>query len=252
MAIPKNAKPAKSKKTQPEVAEQKTDFKAKNVFTKQKFSSLNVNLTERQMELYKTIRNNIFTIVQGPSGTAKTYTACYTALGLLADAKIEQIIITKPLVEANDRSMGFLPGTLEDKIYPYMKSYLHTFEKILTKPVLDILISNKVIVIETLNFMRGDTFDRSIMLLDECQNATMTDLILWITRLGKDSKAVMLGDVSQYDIDRRDAKFMDFVDILDGIHDIAKFSFGQDDIVRNELLKAIIDRYEKHKYKKKD
>ena len=180
--------------------------------------------------------------------THNTLSACYTALSLLADGKVDKIVITKPLVEANEKTMGFLPGTMEDKIKPHMKSYYHNFEKILGKFVFEQLLVSGVIVIEVLNFMRGDTFDNAILLLDEAQNCEMTDLILWITRMGKTSKAVMMGDVSQYDINKRDAKFLTFIDILADVEDVKNFAFTQDDIMRHELLKKIVDRYEKWKY----
>ena len=95
----------------------------------------------------------------------------------------------------------------------------------------------------------GDTFDDAILLLDEAQNCEMTDLMLWITRMGKTSKAVMMGDVSQYDINKKDAKFLTFIDILKDLSEVAHFAFTQDDIMRHELLKKIVERYEKWKYK---
>lgn len=220
----------------------------KSVFTKQTLAQSPIQLTPKQNELYKLIRTSTFTIVQGPAGTSKTMSACYTALSLLADGKVDKIVITKPLVEANEKTMGFLPGTMEDKIKPHMKSYYHNFEKILGKFVFEQLLVSGVIVIEVLNFMRGDTFDNAILLLDEAQNCEMTDLILWITRMGKTSKAVMMGDVSQYDINKRDAKFLTFIDILADVEDVKNFAFTQDDIMRHELLKKIVDRYEKWKY----
>jgi len=221
----------------------------KQSFNKNTLLQSGIELTPRQHELYKIIRNNTFTIVQGPAGTAKTLTACYAALGLLADGKVDRIIITKPLMEANDKTMGFLPGSMEEKIKPYMKSYYHNFEKILGKFMFETLLSNGTIVIEVLNFMRGDTFDNAILLLDEAQNCVMGDLMLWITRMGKTSKAIMMGDVSQYDIKKRDAKFLTFIDILSDLPEVQHFAFNEDDIMRHELLKKIVARYEKWKYK---
>lgn len=221
----------------------------KSIFNKNTLTSSGVELTPKQHELYKIIRNNPFTIVQGPAGTAKTFCACYSALALLADGKVSKIVITKPLIEASDKTMGFLPGTMEEKVLPYMKSYFHNFEKILGKFVLDSLLQSGMIVIETLNFMRGDTFDDAILLLDEAQNCPMTDLMLWITRMGKTSKAVMMGDVSQYDISKRDAKFLTFIDILEDLDEVKHFAFTEEDIMRHSLLKKIVERYEKWKYR---
>jgi phosphate starvation-inducible PhoH-like protein len=92
--------------------------------------------------------------------------------------------------------------------------------------------------------MRGVTYDNSIILLDEAQNATMKQLMLWITRLGKNSKAVLMGDVSQYDIRERDSKFLDFIDIVSSVDSVSNFSFSSEDIVRNKILIDIVNKYE--------
>jgi len=221
----------------------------KGVFNKSVFMGLGVELTPKQHELYKVIRNGAFTIVQGPAGTSKTFSACYAALGLLADEKIDKIIITKPLVEANEKTMGFLPGTMDEKIKPHMKSYFHNFEKILGKFLFETMLDAGKIEINVLNFMRGDTLDNAIMIIDEAQNLTMSEAMLWITRMGKTSKAVMMGDVSQYDINKRDAKFLTFIDILADLEEVKHFAFTENDIMRHDLLKKIVERYEKWKYK---
>jgi phosphate starvation-inducible PhoH-like protein len=236
-----------------EVEEELRGFNPKktSLFSKEDFSRLGVELTPKQHELYKLIRNNIFTIARGPAGSAKTFVACYTALGLLADKKIEKIIITKPIVESGE-TIGILPGDLSQKTDVYMKSYISTFQKILGKFLSDTLFASGIIEINFLAYMRGDTFDNSIMILDECQNVKMSQLMLWITRLGKDSKAIMCGDVSQYDIDHRDAKFLQFIKFCDGMNGVADFEFGREDIVRNKFLVELTDRYEKWKYTTND
>lgn len=225
--------------------------KLKTVFAKADFLKLGIELSERQNELYKTIRNNTFTVAQGPAGTSKTFTACYTALGLLADGKIEKIIITKPIVEAGE-SIGFLKGSMEEKVAPYFKSYISTFEKIIGRFLTEVLIHNKIIEINLLAYMRGDTFDNSIMILDEAQNVSMPQLMLWATRIGKQSKAVLLGDVSQYDVKKKDAKFLKFIELCDGMEGVANFKFERQDIVRNKFLIELTDRYEKWKYSTND
>lgn len=236
-----------------EVEEEIKGFNPKkaSIFNKDDFNKLGIELSIKQHELYKLIRNNIFTIVRGPAGSAKTFVACYTALGLLADRKIDKIIITKPIVEAGE-SIGFLPGDLSQKTDVYMKSYVSTFQKILGKFLSDTLFASGVIEINFLAYMRGDTFDNSVMILDECQNVKMSQLMLWITRLGKDSKAIMCGDVSQYDIDHRDAKFLQFINLCDGMEGVVDFEFSREDIVRNKFLIELTDRYEKWKYATSD
>jgi len=226
-------------------------MKKHSYFTKEDFNKLQVELTPKQHELYKTIRNNTFTIVRGPAGTSKTFTTCYTALGLLADKKVEKIIITKPILEAGE-TIGILPGDISQKTDIYMKSYMSTFKKILGDFLFTALFASGTIEINFLAYMRGDTFDNSIMILDEAQNVKMSQLMLWITRLGKNSKAVMCGDVSQYDIEHRDAKFLTFIDMCNGMEEVIDFEFAREDIVRNKFLIELTDRYEKWKYSTKD
>ena len=233
---------------------EKTDDDSKPkkfIFNKNSFDNLGVELSKKQNQLYRAIRDNIFTIVRGPAGSAKTFVACYAALGLLADKKVEKIIITKPIVEAGE-VIGILPGDLSQKTDVYMKSYISTFQKILGKSLFKSLFDGGLIEINFLAYMRGDTFDNSVMILDECQNVKMSQLMLWITRLGHNSKAIMCGDVSQYDIDHRDAKFLTFIKFCEGMEGVSDFEFDRSDIVRNKFLVEITDRYEKWKYSTSD
>lgn len=224
-----------------------------------------ISLTPKQNELYQGIRNNTLTICQGPAGTSKTFVSCYAAIGLLADRKIERIILTKPIQESGE-NLGFLPGTIEEKTDPYMQSYFSTFQKIVGKQSFEFMKSIGEIVVEPIAYMRGTTYDDSIMLLDEAQNCTMHQLMLWSTRLGKNSKAVMMGDISQYDIKKKDSKFLDFISLVTGEYDfkddgmeikqdykkqlneVYSHKFGVEDIVRNKFLIDLVDRYEKYKY----
>lgn len=214
--------------------------------TKSDIDEGGVELTARQHDLYKNIRNNIFTIIQGPAGTSKTFTTCYTALCLLADRKVDKIIITKPIQESGE-NLGFLPGDVDEKTAPHMRSYISNFEKIIGKKNTEFLKLSGDIAVEPLAYMRGVTFDNSIILLDEAQNATMKQLIMWITRLGKNSKAVLMGDVSQYDIKKRDSKFLEFIEMVKDVNSVNTFEFKSEDIVRNKFLIDIVNKYEKYK-----
>ncbi len=142
--------------------EYKKNIRKKNSLTKEEFQKNTVRLTDKQNELYKGIRNNILTVVHGPAGTAKTFVTCYTALALLADKKIEKIIITKPIQESGE-NLGFLPGSLEDKLHPYKQSYYTTFCKIIGKVNTDFLFSTEEIVFEPLAYMRGSTYDNCLL-----------------------------------------------------------------------------------------
>ena len=211
----------------------------------------NIFLTDKQRELYKMIRNNTFTIVQGPAGTSKTFTACYTALNMLADKKVDRIVLTKPIKESGEE-LGHLPGDIEEKTAPFMRSYFSNFEKIIGKHNVDMLKLNGEIQVEPLAYMRGVTYDDAIILLDEAQNATMKQLMLWITRLGKNSKAILMGDVSQFDIRKSDSKFLSFINMIDGVPMVSNFQFASEDIVRNKILIDIVNKYESFKHESKN
>ena len=218
----------------------------KTRFSRHDLESKNIELTPKQTELSKGIRHNTLTVCQGPAGTSKTFTACYTALALLADKKIDKIILTKPIQESGE-NLGFLPGTKEEKTDPFMKSYFSNFEKIIGKASFEWMRATGDIIVEPLAYMRGTTYDNSIMLLDEAQNCTMTQLMLWVTRLGSESKAIMMGDVSQYDIKRRDSRFLEFIELIGDVEQVYDFKFTSDDIVRNKFLIDIVNKYEKWK-----
>lgn len=226
--------------------EYRKNLRRKNSLTKEEFQKSNVQLTTKQADLYKGIRNNILTVVHGPAGTSKTFSTCYTALALLADKKIDKIIITKPIQESGE-NLGFLPGSMEDKLHPYKQSYYTSFSKIIGRQATDFLFSTEEIVFEPLAYMRGSTYDNAIMLLDECQNASIKQLMLWVTRLGKDSKAVMMGDTSQYDVRKRDSGYNDFIKMVSDMPDLNLFEFKNEDIVRNKFLIEIANRYDKYR-----
>ena len=226
--------------------EHRKNIRKKNSLSKVEFQKSNVQLTPKQNDLYKGIRNNILTVVHGPAGTSKTFSTCYTALALLADKKIERIIITKPIQESGE-NLGFLPGSMEDKLHPYRQSYYNSFCKIIGRQNTDFLFASEEIIFEPLAYMRGSTYDNAIMLLDECKNASIKQLMLWVTRLGKDSKAVMMGDTSQYDVRKKDSGYNDFIKLVDGMSDMNMFEFKNEDIVRNKFLIEIANRYDKYR-----
>ncbi len=220
--------------------------KAKTSLRKEDIDRSGIELTPKQQELYKMIRNGTITAVQGPAGTAKTFVACYTALCLLAEKKIQRIIITKPIVESGE-NLGFLPGNIEEKTAPFMRSYISNFEKIIGKENTEFLKSTGEICVETLAYMRGVTYDDAIILLDEAQNTTMKQLLLWVTRLGKNSKAILMGDISQYDIRTQDSKFLEFIEMIESVDGVSSFKFNTEDIVRHKILIEIVNRYEQLK-----
>lgn len=181
--------------------------------------------------------------------THNTFTSCYASLGLLADKKIERIIITKPIQESGE-NLGFLPGDKDEKLHPYKQSYYTNFVKIIGKEITDNLFENEEIIFEPLAYMRGSTYDNCVMMLDEAQNASLKQLMLWVTRLGKESKAVMMGDTSQYDVRKRDSGYVDFMKMIENMDNLFNFEFFNEDIVRNKFLIELTNRYDKYRFDK--
>lgn len=228
---------------------QQNKIMKRSLLTKESFQNIGVRLSDKQTLLYRGIKNNILSIVHGPAGTSKTFTSCYTALSLMADKKIERIIITKPIRESGEE-IGLLPGTVIEKIDPYKQSYYTNFCKILDKSTIDMMFATGEIIFEPLAYMRGSTYDSCVMLLDECQNATIKQLMLWATRLGQNSKSVMMGDTSQYDVKKKDSGYIDFINMTMGMPDLFTFEFLNEDIVRNKFLIELANRYDKYRSEK--
>ena len=205
-----------------------------------------VELRKSQQQYSRNIEKHDVIFCHGPAGTSKTFTACYTALKLLAEGQIKQIILCKPIQESGEK-LGFLPGGIEDKIDPFMQSYISNLKKIIGEDITERLLSRGLIVFKPLAYMRGDTFDDCLMILDEAQNCTFKQLMLFITRMGKSSKTLITGDISQYDIPKKSAGLPGFIKLMDGIDGVKNFIFTEDDIVRAEILKKIVKRYEKYK-----
>jgi len=205
-----------------------------------------IKLNESQEKLFQIYKENKIIFVFGPAGTAKTFTACYCGLDSLTnDPAISKILLIKPTIEAS-KSLGYLPGDEKEKTDPFMYSYYDNLAKIVGPTKLGIMLNqNNTIKVENLQYMRGRTFDNAVILLDEAQNCNYKEIMLAITRLGKNSKMVIFGDTSQYDIREKDVALKKFFKLFQNLKDVGVFEFEKKDIVRSPILIEITEVYEK-------
>lgn len=202
------------------------------------------NLTEKQKELIDLLENNEIITIIGPAGTGKTLITSYYALKSLNEHKFEKIILTKPIKEAGEE-LGFLPGDIKEKIDPHYESYRTNIMKFIDEKTYNRLIEKKYIETKPLAYMRGTTLDNSICILDEAQNASMKQLMLFLTRMGKNSKIIITGDVRQFDIRKNDVALPFLIRyILNDIDNVKNFEFDDEDIMRNPILIKITQKYE--------
>lgn len=186
------------------------------------------------------IKHNDVIFGIGSAGTGKTYLAANYAAYLLYHRKIEKIILTRPNIETG-RGLGFLPGTLEEKYAPYLEPFDNIFSKALGSGFYDYCLKNKSIDPKPLGFMRGSTFENCVVLVDEAQQATKQELMMLLSRIGKNCKMILSGDPDQCDI--TNSGLLDAVNRLEHIDGIEVVRFLDSDIVRSKLCKQIILAY---------
>jgi phosphate starvation-inducible PhoH-like protein len=185
----------------------------------------------------------------GPAGTGKTYLAVAMAISALLAKRVNRIILARPAVEAGER-LGFLPGTLQDKIDPYLRPLYDALYDMLEPEKVDRYLEKNVIEIAPIAFMRGRTLNDSFVILDEAQNTTSEQMKMFVTRLGFNSKAVITGDVTQIDLpNARRSGLLEAVDILKRVEGLTFVHFDEGDVVRHHLVQRIIRAYDEHKTK---
>lgn len=200
--------------------------------------------TANQHRFIKTIRNSDLCFGIGPAGTGKTFLAVLMAVSYLKKGDVSKIIITRPAVEAGE-SLGFLPGDLKEKIDPYLMPIYDALDAILGKEQKDKLMEKGVIEVIPLAYMRGRTLDEAFIILDEAQNTTDKQMLMFLTRLGFNSKMVVNGDITQVDlnISRYKSGLRIAYDKLRDIKNIGFIEFNNSDVVRNPLVQTIIEKF---------
>ena len=185
----------------------------------------------------------------GPAGTGKTYLAVAQAVGCLLNKEVRRIVITRPAVEAGER-LGFLPGTLQQKIDPYLRPLYDALYELLDNERVERLIERNVIEVAPLAFMRGRSLNESFIILDEAQNTTVEQMKMFLTRLGFGSKACITGDATQIDLPSgKRSGLLDAIDVLQNVEGVSFVYFQDKDVVRHDLVARIVRAYDRYNQK---
>lgn len=182
----------------------------------------------------------------GPAGSGKTYTAIALAVRALKNKEVKRIILTRPAVEAGER-LGFLPGDMKEKLDPYLQPLYDALNDMIPAKKLIEYMEDGIVQIAPLAYMRGRTLDNAFVILDEAQNTTISQLKMFLTRMGKNAKFIVTGDLTQIDLPRReDSGLVKTIELLKGINDIAIVYFDTRDIIRHTLVKYIVNAFDKY------
>jgi phosphate starvation-inducible PhoH-like protein len=201
--------------------------------------------TVNQRRYLEAIERNDLVFGVGPAGTGKTYLAVAMAVSALMNKQVSRIILTRPAVEAGER-LGFLPGTLQDKIDPYLRPLYDALYDMLDNERVEKLLERNVIEIAPIAFMRGRTLNDSFIILDEAQNSTAEQMKMVLTRQGFNSKMVVNGDITQIDLPAgRRSGLADAIEVLRGVEGISFVLFDERDVVRHALVQRIVKAYER-------
>jgi len=200
-----------------------------------------------QKKYLKFIQKNDIVFGIGPAGTGKTYLAVAAALKYLQDKSVEKVILTRPAVEAGE-ALGFLPGDLQEKLLPYLRPLYDAMYDMLGAEETAKLMERRIIEIAPLAYMRGRTLSNAFVILDEAQNTTMEQMMMFLTRLGENSRMIITGDITQVDLPHhKKSGLKGAVEVLGNIEGIKLFHFDAGDVVRHPLVTKIVTAYENSK-----
>jgi len=202
--------------------------------------------SKKQKEYVKALKTNQIIMSLGPAGTGKTYLAVAVALSMLLEKKVERIILSRPAVEAGER-LGFLPGDMKEKIDPYLRPLYDSLHDMFDYDKIQRKMETGEIEIAPLAFMRGRTLKNCFAILDEAQNATLTQIKMFLTRIGENSKLVVNGDPSQIDLpNKSQSGLVQSKNIIEGIKEISIIDFNHNDVIRHPLVTKIVEAYKKN------
>ena len=201
--------------------------------------------TPNQKRLVKDYYDNDLIFALGPAGTGKTYTAIALAVRALKNREVKRLILTRPAVEAGER-LGFLPGDLKDKLDPYLQPLYDALLDMIPAKKLQSLMEDGTIQIAPLAYMRGRTLDKAFVILDEAQNTSLSQLKMFLTRMGNDAKFIVTGDATQIDLPHKnDSGLLRGVELVRDIRGISVVNFTKEDIVRHPLVTRIIEAFDR-------
>ena len=199
-----------------------------------------------QKQYVEAIKANTCTFAVGPAGTGKTYLAIAMAVVALKNKDVERIILTRPAVEAGEK-LGFLPGDLQQKVDPYLRPLYDALNDMMGAESYQRLLERGAVEVAPLAYMRGRTLNDAFIILDEAQNTTSEQMKMFLTRMGMGSKMVITGDVTQIDLPAgKRSGLVEALEVLKGVEDIGMVRLTHRDVVRHELVQAIVRAYEKH------
>ena len=204
--------------------------------------------TFNQRKIVDSIENNDLVFAVGPAGTGKTYTGIALAVKALKNKNVKRIILTRPAIEAGE-NLGFLPGDLKDKLDPYMQPLYDALKDMIPSEKLKKYLDDEIIQIAPLAFMRGRTLDNAFVILDEGQNTSSSQMKMFLTRMGKNAKFIVTGDPGQMDLPKGISGINEAVKLLKATKGVAIVSLDDSDIVRNKLVKKIIEAYKNNSNK---